>query len=471
MKRALVLSVIVFAAAAAAACAPRYHAHVTDPASEPASRPGGMPVTAAVEVSNDPAPTTEGDVTVAWFRGMQIVVKRTPGAEFVAAELDIRGGTRNFGATNDGVEDLALRVATTGGTQSLAKEQFSRKLGSLGASLYSYSSRDYSTIAAQAPLHAWDELFPLAVESFLAPALPATEFELAKQRQLAGLRHEMENGDGRIARLAQTMIFAGHPYGNRPRGTIDSVTALKAGDLAPYLDKLRDTNRLVLVVIGDVDPAHVIERAKLAFASVPRGSYIDTPVPPIHFGQSALTTDTFKLPTNYVSSSFAGPGWKDPDFIPLWLGMSVLGDRVFDEVRTKRNLSYAPGAWFDYGQTATIGELYVTAVDPNAAMRVMFDEAHKLADEIIPAKEFAGAKAEFVSGYLQGHETVAGQASARGLALILGGDWHLANGNLERIRATNPEAVHNAAHRWFTNVQTAIVGDPTKLDPKIVGAP
>jgi predicted Zn-dependent peptidase len=424
-----------------------------------------MPAPAA-----DPAPTTEGDVTIAFSRGMEIVVKKTPGAEFVAAQLAIRGGVRNWTAENAGIEQIALNVATSGGTQSLAKGPFSLKLASLGATISGDAGNDYSTISAKAPKGAWDDLFPIVVDTFLAPALPASEFEVVKQRELSARRHEMEDGDGRLWLLARKAVFAGHPYFNRSVGTVESVSALKAEDLATQLAKLRDTNRLVLIVVGDVDPAHVIDQAKTAFASVPRGSYVETPIPQLHFTGSHVTGDPFKLPTNYVESVFAGPAWSDPDFIPVWLGMNLLGDRVWDEVRVKRNLSYAPSARFDRGRAAPFGMLYVTAVDPNAAMKVMFDEAHRLGTELIPAKELNGSKSVFLSGYLEGHEAVDGQAYFLSEAILFGGDWHLAQTTIDKIRATTPEAVRDAAKKWFSNVQTAIVGDPTKLDPKVVGA-
>jgi predicted Zn-dependent peptidase len=418
----------------------------------------------------DAPPMTDGDVTVAVWHGMEILVKRTPGAEFVAAQLFIRGGTRNWTAANAGVEHVALSVATSGGTASLAKTEYSRKLASLGAQIWSDVGNDFSDISAKVPLTAWEGLFPIFVDTFLHPALPASEFDIVKQRELTNRKHEQEDGDGRLWLLARHAVFEGHPYGNRPVGTLESITALKADDMAPQLEKLRDKDRLLLVVVGDVDPAHIIDETKTAFASVPRKAYSSTLIPQLHFSAAHVSGDPFKLPTNYVESVFAGPAWDDPDFIPMWLGMHLLGQRVFDEVRTKRNLSYAPNAYENTRIAAPFGILYVTAVDPNAAMKVMFDEARRLGTELIPKKELDASKATFLSGYLQGHETVDGQASDLGAALLVGGDWRLARTNIERLRATTPEAVRDAAKRWLVNMQTAIVGDPTKLDPKVVGA-
>ena len=433
---------------------------------------------AAAPPANAPAPSaaadapnhTDGDVTVGWFRGMEIIVKKDPTAEFVSGQLYIRGGARDWGKDNAGIEDIALSVATGGGTRALDKDSFSRKIASLGASINGSPGNDFATLAAKSPKSSWDELFPVFIDTFLAPALPASEFEVVKQRALAARRHEREDGDGRLWLLARKEVFGGHPYENRSVGTEETITAIKLADVGPHLAKLRDTNRLVLVIVGDVDPAKVIERTRQLFASVPQGSYRETPMPQLHFGEAHLVGDSFKLPTNYIQSMFAAPSWHDPDFVPMRLAMSLLQQRVWDEVRTKRNLSYAPSAQYDYPLGAPFGQLYVTTVDPDAAMKVMFDEAHRLQTDLIPAKELEGAKSEFVTGYLMGHETTDGQASILGEAQLLGGDWHEALTFPEALKKTTPEQVRAAAKKWITNLQTAIVGDPGKLDPKIVGA-
>ncbi len=390
MKRSFVLGSVVFLGVRATSPPPP----PAPPPPSPIASASPLPAIAPA----DPAPVTEGDVTVAFSRGMEILVKRTPGAEFVAGQLCIRGGTRDWTADNAGIESIALSVATSGGTQSLAKGPFSLKLAALGATVAGAAGPDYSTLTAKSPKASWDELFPIMAETFLAPALPQSEFDLVKQRALSDRRHEMEDGDGApLDLLARKTLFLGHPYANRPQGTLESVSALKASDLGPYLATLRDTNRLVLIVVGDVDPSHIVDQAKTAFAGVPRGSYVDTPIPPLHFTGAHVAGDTFKLPTNYIRSEFAGPGWSDPDFLPVIVGMNVLRDRVFDEVRTKRNLSYAPSAFFRRHSSATYGALEVTAVDPNTTMKVMFDEAHRLATELVPPKELEGSKSVFLS--------------------------------------------------------------------------
>ena len=442
----------------------------------PPATPATPPVNASATVpppdpplTTDPPPVTDGDTTSAYFHGMQIVVKRTPGAEFVAAQLTIRGGVRDWTKDNAGIEDLAVQVATSGGTQSLAKRAYSMKLASLGAQIGADAGNDSSKFSTKAPTASWDALFPIFADTFLAPALPDTEFEIVKQRELSSRRHEMETGDGRLWLLARPTVFANHPYANRAVGTVETLSSVKAADIAPHMAKLRDTNRLIFVVVGDVDPRHVLDQVKTAFANVPRGSYVDTPIPPLHYASAHVVGDAFKLPTNYIQSTFAGPAWKDPDFATMRLTMSLLGQRVFDEVRTKRNLSYAPNAYFNYGLNATFGVMYVTTVDPNATMKVMFDETRRLQTEVIPAKELEGTKAVYISSLTASHETVDGLAYELSDAILLGGDYHLANTFAERVKKVSADDIRRVSTTWLSNMQTAIVGDPTKLDPKIVG--
>ena len=176
-------------------------------------------------------------------------------------------------------------------------------------------------------------------------------------------------------------------------------------------------------MVGDVEPSRVLERARAAVASVPRGSFVETPVPPLHFDAPLVVGDAHPLATNYVGSFFAAPGWKDPAFVALRVAIDALSHRVWEEVRSKRNLSYAPWAVFRWAYEQPYAGFCVSAVDPTATMKVMMDEARRMQADLVPADELAGVKAQMRTRYAQ----------SRG---------------------------------W----QTAIVGDPSKLDPAVVGA-
>jgi zinc protease len=453
MLKTMVIGALAAVSLLAAGCA-------TDEADQKKNADQGKALT-----GSDAAPQTDGDVTFATFNGMEIIVKRIPGAELATGQLYVRGGVRNWDKTNAGIEELALATAASGGTKKLDKDAFSRKVSALGSEISAGSLNDYSAITVKSLLPKWDESFGLLVDVFLQPALPASEVEIGRQRMLAGLRHEQESPDGRLSLLVEQTIYAGHPYANRSEGTAESVTAIKQEQLEPYLQNLRQTSRLLFVAVGDLDPNHVIEQVKTAFGSLPRGNYVETALPVPHFAEAKLTPEQRELPTNYVESVFSGPGWKDPDFAAGLVAMETLNHRVFEEVRTKRNLSYAPHATLSISSAVPLGLLYVTAVDPNTTMKVMFDEVHRIQSEPISDKELAGTKGQFISGLFMRAETTDGQASMLARAQIYAGSWKRVRELPEMIKAVTPAQAQEFAKKRIGQLQTEVLAaDPTKLD-------
>lgn len=416
---------------------------------------------------SDPAAIADGDVTVGFANGVKVIVKRIPGAELVATQLNILGGVRNWGEDDAGIEQLALSTSASGGTESLDKDAFARRLAGLGSAIGAGALNDFSEFGAKCLRQHWDTTFGLMADAFLRPALPQSEVDLQRQNQISALRHQMEDPDGQLSLLVQQTLFKGHPYANRAVGTIETVSQLKTEQLRDYLRKLRETRRLLLVVVGDIEPQHVIDQARGAFGALPSGTYRNTALPPLSFDHPTVVTFPRKLPTNYIVSTFLAPGWGDPDFPSAMAAMTVLGWREWIEVRTKRNLSYAPSASLSANTAVARGTLYVTAVDPDATMRVMFEQARKLRAETVPIRELEGDTSFFLTGFLMSSENTDGQAAQLSRAEILGGDWHLARTLPERMRAVTPQDVEAFAKKYIANLQTVVLGDPEKIDPSL----
>ncbi|MEO6774020.1 MAG: pitrilysin family protein [Kofleriaceae bacterium] len=456
-------SLVLASCAALAACGGKPTPPPTLP-TDLASAPATPPVPPVAAAPADPAPKTEGTITDAWVHGLHILIKRNPGSETTVTNLYIRGGVRNWTAADAGIERLALATAVHGGTTSLAKDAFTTKLSELGSSIGFDSNDDYAGIMSWSLTPAWDATFALLADAFLHPALPAAQIEIDRQRQLAAITGEEDNPDSLLTRRLAETIYKGHPYANRAIGTKAAVAALTSAQLRAHLDGLRETSRLLLVVVGDVDPQHVLDTASAAFGGVPRGDYHEAALAPVTSAKGALTVFEKKLPTNYIEASTTGPSWGSPDFFVAWLGMSVLQQRVFMEVRTKRNLSYAPSAWLTTASALPRADLYVTAVDPVTTMKVMFDEARRLRDEPIPADELAGHQASFLTRTLMRAEDAAGQANQLASAQLRGGDWHLLQDLPAKIEAITPAQIQAWAKTHLTRFQTVVIGDPTKLD-------
>src|SRR6185312_14569177 len=90
MKRLALLGAMALGACASASPAP-----ARAPASVAAAPPSAAPSSTATPPA-DPPMRVEGDVTVAWLDGLEVIVKRAAGTELTAARLFVRGGVRNW---------------------------------------------------------------------------------------------------------------------------------------------------------------------------------------------------------------------------------------------------------------------------------------------------------------------------------------------------------------------------------------
>ncbi len=148
------------------------------------------------------------------------------------------------------------------------------------------------------------------------------------------------------------------------------------------------------------------------------------------------------------------------------VAQAILRDRVFEEVRTKRNLSYAPDA-FLRNQGANIGGIYVTAVDANQAVRLMLDEMTRLQKEAIDNNDIKAIVAQYLTNYYLGQETNAAQAGDLAQAELLGGGWHNAVEVIDRLRAVTPADVQRVAQKYLRNIRFVVIGDPKAVDKEV----
>jgi predicted Zn-dependent peptidase len=142
---------------------------------------------------------------------------------------------------------------------------------------------------------------------------------------------------------------------------------------------------------------------------------------------------------------------------------SLLRDRVFEEVRVKRNLSYAPDA-FLRNQAANVGGLYVTAVDANQSVRIMLNEISKLQQQPVRADEIQAVVAQYLTTYYMGQETNAAQAGELAQYELIGGGWRTSTDFLEKLTAVTPTDVQRVAQKYMRNIRFVVLGNPQSVD-------
>ncbi|MET0624477.1 MAG: pitrilysin family protein [Pyrinomonadaceae bacterium] len=436
----------------------------TAPAPAPQQADAVRPTAASREAGDTLRRVTEFDVN-----GMRVLVKRREGSQSVVAGLFLRGGARNVTAENAGIESLMLDVATEA-SQKFPREQMRRELSRTGTGLTYGINYDYSVLSLGSTRRHFDRSWEIFTDAALRPSFTPEDFERVKSRMVVARSDDEDTPDSFLQVLQSKIAYAGHPYLNNPSGTAASVRSLTLDDVKRYHARMMQTSRLLLVVVGDVDPAEIRRKVEASFGKLPRGDYKADPLPQLTFRTPTVAVTERQLPTNYVQGVFAAPPPNSPDYYAMRVASTVLQGRVFSVVRVRHNLSYAPDA-FLYSQGANLGGISVTSVDANQSVQLMLREIARLQSEEINPEEIKGTAQHFLTRYYMGQETNAAQAGELAQYELIGGGWRNSAVFIDRLRAVTPADVKRAANTYMRNIQFVVLGNPRDINRDIFAPP
>jgi zinc protease len=402
--------------------------------------------------------------------GMQVILRRVSANEVVAANLYLLGGTRQVPAERAGLEPFLL-AASERGTAAYPRDVMRQKMARLGTAIGVDADLDWTTFALRSTTTTFDSTWAIFADRLMRPTLDAAEVERVRAQAVSAVRQRGDSPDAYLEFLADSVTYAGHPYGIAPEGTEATLSRVTLDDLRRYHREQMVTSRMLLVVVGDVDRPRLERLVAATLGRLPAGSYRWTPPappPPARAG-TTLAVAQRPLPTNYVLGYFIGPPAGSPDAIALRLATAVLSGRFFSEVRSKRNLSYAVSSPF-LDRATTAAGLYVTTVDPGTTLRIMREELTNLQEGWITPRGLDQLVQQFITEYFLDNETNADQANFLARAQLYRGDWRRASTFVDELRAVSPDDVRRVARQYLRGVRLAYVGDPTRLAPSVVTA-
>lgn len=401
------------------------------------------------------------------FNGLKVIHKRVTSNEVISVNLYIKGGSRNITAENAGIENLMLIVARKGGTVKFPKDTLNALLSSMGTTITSRVDFDYSTLSMRCIKPKFDQSWKIFCEVVTAPLFDENETAIYREQLVNQLRQETDNPDSYVRLISNRLLFKNHPYYNKPEGTAESVSKLTSDDLKSYHEKSMVTPKLLMVVVGDISMKELKRKIATGLGGLKRGYYRDVPVPEFpDVDKPELDIVQRDLPTNYIRGVFAVPNLSSPDYPAMYVATSILRSRLFEEVRTKRNLSYAPYSGIAQ-YAANYGLIYVTAEQPNVTLKVMLDEINRLQTELIPKKELRDNINVLLTRYYLQLETNSAQANLLARYELVGGGWRNSLKIADLIRRVTPEDVMSVAQKYIKNIHIGVLGGPGEINRQL----
>ena len=395
--------------------------------------------------------------------GVRIVLRRSTANDVVAANLYLLGGVQQLTEQTQGIETMLL-VASDRGTQKFNKDQLRELTARLGSDIVIEPGVDWTMIGARSLRGALDSTWAVLADRVMAPRLDSIEVERVREQMLSEARTRRDSPDALVASIADSARWTGHPYALEAMGTAQSLARITLAELRRYQREQMVTSRMMLVVVGNVDRPQVERLVKATLGRLPRGSYAWKAPALLTAGAPSITVAARQLPTNYLLGYYAGPAAASRDYPALRVATAVLSGRLFAEIRSRRNLTYAVDAPF-VERAASVGGLYVTTTSPELTLSLMREEIEWLKNEELDPRGLDRLVQQFITEYFLNNETNAAQANFLARAVLHRGSAAAAERFVDELRAVTPDDVQRVARAYMKGIRFAYVGDP-RLAPR-----
>jgi zinc protease len=415
-------------------------------------------VAAAVVLSGA---TVQAQVTKFDVAGIPVILKPITANDVVAVRLYIKGGSASLTPANAGIEAMML-AASTQGTAKYNKDAFAALSTETGTDINSQSTMDYSVLTMQGVRQNWGKAWDLFTEAAVHPTFPAAEVEIVRGQMVDAATRRSDDPDSYLTYLADSLFYAGHPYAVVAGGTVTSLKGINRDALAAWHKARMTKENLVIVVVGNVSRADLTNKIQASFGGLPATGGKAAAVSSVRSVTPELVVVERPLPTNYITGYYATPSLTDPDYAAFRAATDMLGKRLFEEVRTKRNMTYAVGAGLET-RVANRGRLYVTATDPDTTVKVIFSTVKALQNDPVTAETVAENLNVSLTAYLLGQETNMGQADALGLWEVNGGGWQNYEKFIANYKAVTPADIQRVAKHYMQHGRFVVIGDPKKI--------
>ncbi len=394
------------------------------------------------------------------INGLKVILKPSV-KEIISVRFFIKGGTANYSKELEGVEALALSVAVEGGTKKMGKTEFATALEKIGTTIGSSTSYDYSEINMSCIKEFWDQSWDLFADVITSPRFDAKEFELIKAQAVAQAKQSESNPDEYLRNRSMETTFANHNYAKRPRGTTASLEKMSLENVTSHFRNIIGTRNCFLVVVGNITEEDLRQRVTAAFAAIPGGKQ-PTLEPRLEIKPDA-TLENRDIPTNYIRGIMSAPSVNEKEGIPMMLAMAILYDRFFVELRTKRSLTYAPGA----GYASTVfnnpyAAFYASSTDPKQTLQVMIEQINEVKNQGFKEKELKDMKESYLTEHFMGLETNDSQTMSLGLA-ELGGDWRKTETFMPDVEKATVQDLNNVFKKYSSSIHWMYLGKETAV--------
>jgi zinc protease len=308
---------------------------------------------AADPASTKPAKPAKTPTSVG---GIRTVFIPSPSSPLCAIRLVFQIGAVDDPAGREGLAALTAEMIGKAGSKARTYAELLDALYPLAAEITVYGDKE--SVVYEGTVHR-DNLAKFAdllAEQVLTPRFAEDDFHRNRENALDYVAKTLRgNADEDLGKQAlATILYKDHPYGRPTQGTVAGLTAITLDDVKKFYAERYARSRLVIGVAGGY-PAGFAEAFAKRFAALPAKAppLPKLPAPPVYKENQLLVVQKDARANAISIGHTLDITRKDPDFYPLTVARSYLGEhRTFNGVlmnhlRGNRGLNYGDYAYIE----------------------------------------------------------------------------------------------------------------------------
>jgi zinc protease len=397
--------------------------------------------------------------------GAVIVAKESRTTPAVTIHGSFEAGIIFDPPPHPGLSHLVSRMLDRG-TETRSAAQIADELDGRGVSLNVIVNRHVISIVCNCLSEDFDAILGLVGDIAMNATFPESELLVRRAETITMIRQDEDNPatlafDGLLG-----LLYPRHPYGTRPRGTVESVEGIPRSALQAFHARRFKPNALRLTIVGDVDPQRAIASAARTFGTweTPPGAPATLPTVAPASERRRLVIPMMNKAQADVAYGFVSVVRTDPAYDAYHLmnnilGQYALGGRLGDSIRERQGMAYYCFSTLDANKVP--GPLTIRAgVDPadvDRAVASIDAEVDRMAAEGPTEREVRESKQFLIGSMPRMLETNAGIATFLQTVEFfgLGLDYDLRLPGL--INAVTREAAHEAARNVLDASKASVV--------------
>ncbi|HEX5317441.1 MAG TPA: pitrilysin family protein, partial [Candidatus Kapabacteria bacterium] len=271
----------------------------------------------------------------------------------VSLSLYIRGGSALDPRHQQGLASSVAELLTKGTTRRSATE-IAEAIDFVGGSLTASAGWDAITVNISVLSKYLDVAIDLLSDVIQNSTFPEEEIERMRLQRLAGIRQAKADAGFLADMVFSKLVFPGHPYGQQPIGTEQSISEMNRDKIAQFAKQYITPSNSFLTAAGDITPNEFrkhLEAATSSWSGPARETVLS-------YGEASLSARTQVGLINRegaVQSALRvghiGIRRSDPDFIALSALNMLLGgyfnSRINLNLREVHGYTYGARSFFD----------------------------------------------------------------------------------------------------------------------------